>query len=189
MALGTIPPQAYTKETLAQAYNWLKDQPEEVARYATNPDRLVAIFLRSKKGFKVGDLSGELGAQELQRFTDSRSRENFDTQAHLRELLRDPQAAAPQMPPQGALQSTPMASPVASPQTPPLQTHSHEGAPHREPPPPSRENQLARVLGPSCYELIQHVKSSLNMESDIEVLRLLTTLGYEKAKTILPSRS
>lgn len=43
-----LPPQAYTKETLIQAYNWLRTQPVHVQEMAKSPDALVSLFTKSQ---------------------------------------------------------------------------------------------------------------------------------------------
>jgi hypothetical protein len=50
MANGpTLPPQAYTREILTNAFNWLQSQPESVRKIATTPDALVGLFLRAQR--------------------------------------------------------------------------------------------------------------------------------------------
>src|SRR5689334_23124340 len=48
MLTGT-PPQAYTRDTLAQAFEWLKSQPQPIKDLATSADVLVNLFLQSRK--------------------------------------------------------------------------------------------------------------------------------------------
>ena len=43
-----LPPQAYTKETLIQAYNWLRSQPAHVQELAKSPDALVALYSKAQ---------------------------------------------------------------------------------------------------------------------------------------------
>jgi len=38
MSSGTLPPQAYTREMLMQAYQWLRVQPESIKEMAVTPD-------------------------------------------------------------------------------------------------------------------------------------------------------
>lgn len=50
MAIGpTLPPQAYTRETLTAAFNWLQSQPESVRKLATTPDALVGLYIRAQR--------------------------------------------------------------------------------------------------------------------------------------------
>lgn len=43
-----LPPQAYTKETLIQAYNWLRSQPPHIQELAKSPDALVALYSKAQ---------------------------------------------------------------------------------------------------------------------------------------------
>jgi hypothetical protein len=45
----TLPPQAYTREILTAAFNWLQTQPESVRKIATTPDALVGLFMRAQR--------------------------------------------------------------------------------------------------------------------------------------------
>jgi len=56
MSSGTLPPQAYTREMLMQAYQWLRVQPESIKEMAVTPDALVSLFLKAKRS---GDSSLE----------------------------------------------------------------------------------------------------------------------------------
>lgn len=49
MAMNNLPPQAYTRDTLAAAYEWLKNQPISIREMATNADSLVSLFLQSRR--------------------------------------------------------------------------------------------------------------------------------------------
>jgi hypothetical protein len=46
---STLPPQAYTREILATAYNWLQRQPDSIKKLATTPDALVGLFIRAQR--------------------------------------------------------------------------------------------------------------------------------------------
>lgn len=46
--MNPLPPQAYTKETLVKAYQWLQHQSDGIKGMATNPDILVSLFLKAK---------------------------------------------------------------------------------------------------------------------------------------------
>src|SRR5688572_24243925 len=50
MAISSAaPPQAYTREVLTTAFNWLQSQPDSVRRQATTPDSLVALYMRAQR--------------------------------------------------------------------------------------------------------------------------------------------
>lgn len=42
-------PQAYTKETLSKAFEWLQHQPSSIQQAAANPDMLVSIYLQAQR--------------------------------------------------------------------------------------------------------------------------------------------
>ncbi|MCH2533337.1 MAG: hypothetical protein MK008_02725 [Bdellovibrionales bacterium] len=57
------PPQAYTREVLAKAYSWLKDQNEETKAQAQTADALVSLYLQSlrhKREEKTAQFKTEL---------------------------------------------------------------------------------------------------------------------------------
>jgi hypothetical protein len=55
----TLPPQAYTRETLSTAFQWLQHQPEHIKKLAQTPDALVGIYMRA---MKFGNASPEADA-------------------------------------------------------------------------------------------------------------------------------
>lgn len=108
-----MPPQAYTREMLSQAYLWLQQQPESIRMMAQTPDQLVGLYLRSRRtGFsslesaapvstesfrsQLKTLSHEVnnfnGADQLSLPTDSRS----DARTEVRVEMRGDPRAPPQ---------------------------------------------------------------------------------------------
>ncbi len=49
----TLPPQAYTRETLGVAFQWLQSQPESTKKLAQTPDALVGLYLRAQRSSSV----------------------------------------------------------------------------------------------------------------------------------------
>lgn len=47
--MSFIAPQAYTKETLVKAFDWLQHQPASLKQVATSPDVLVGLFLKAQR--------------------------------------------------------------------------------------------------------------------------------------------
>lgn len=47
--MSFLPPQAYTKETLSKAFDWLQYQPDQVKQVAVSPDVLVGLFLKAQR--------------------------------------------------------------------------------------------------------------------------------------------
>ncbi|MGZ3770163.1 MAG: hypothetical protein ACXVCP_07695 [Bdellovibrio sp.] len=49
MTMNPLPPQAYTKETLLKAYQWLMLQDSSIKEMATTPDILVSLYLKTTR--------------------------------------------------------------------------------------------------------------------------------------------
>lgn len=47
ITMNPLPPQAYTKDTLLKAYQWLMGQDASIKDIATNPDILVSLYLKA----------------------------------------------------------------------------------------------------------------------------------------------
>ena len=43
-----FPPQAYSKETISEAFMWLQSQPDEVKKKATHTEALLSLYLKNK---------------------------------------------------------------------------------------------------------------------------------------------
>ncbi len=49
MSFSNLPPQAYTRDVLAAAYEWLRSQPQSVREVATSSDNLVSLYMQSRR--------------------------------------------------------------------------------------------------------------------------------------------
>jgi hypothetical protein len=49
MVINQLPPQAYTKETLARAYEWLRHQSPAVREMATSAEILIGLYTRAQR--------------------------------------------------------------------------------------------------------------------------------------------
>ena len=49
MTMNPLPPQAYTKEILLKAYQWLMSQDSSIKEIATTPDILVSLYLKATR--------------------------------------------------------------------------------------------------------------------------------------------
>lgn len=188
-----LPPQAYSKETLIQAYNWLRHQPAQVQELAKSPDVLVSLYSKAQihgdaylnrahmQNFKteLKNLSSMMGDFE----TAPRASENISLQvpsesngqAHSSSVApQQCQSLSPQAMPQ---QSQPLSSPMMpqQSQTLPVQIQTQQ-------PLPAQQNL---PLDMRSLAMIQEVKNQFNLSSEIEALRLLISLGYHKVKSDL----
>ncbi len=203
MTFDFLPPQAYTKETLLKAYNWLQSQSDQVKELATTPDQLVSLFLKSTR----------LGQESLQRYTNSTistfantgsagpsippfaeqndrpSLQSFKSELkNLAGIMGDlekpptPQQNAPSMTSNSGMSST--TAHYQAPLPPyqgPTTTHGNSSQPV-----PKELN--VSTQSPSYDEmtqiLIREVKSELNLSSDSEALRMLVKIGYQKVRSL-----
>ncbi len=64
--MSFIAPQAYTKETLAKAFDWLQHQPANVKQVATSPDVLVGLYLKAQRqGFTNIDADAPVSSKRF----------------------------------------------------------------------------------------------------------------------------
>ncbi len=178
MTTTNLPPQAYTRETLANAFEWLKNQPAATREIAKSADELVGLFLTARRH-----------RQTSSKFTHNSdapvSTKNF--QSDLKNLAenmkvfdKEPSVttaatAAPLQPQAPTLQST----------APTLQTTAP--APQAMSPAPQLSPQIqTAALDEKSRQIIEFTKSNLNLSSDQEALRMLIVLGFERAREIFP---
>lgn len=167
MGISYFAPQAYTKETLAEAFEWLKKQPSHVKQFTKSADELVSLYLNSKKqGGKVSesfikDLAGL--AKDLEAFEEEKQ-QTF-------QQMTQPPVATPTAPAQ-----------VTKPQPPPAPVNSATSAPVKNTSQEPVQNNLS--LDIRSQEFINQTKHRFNLKSDDEALRMLIVLGYEKIQSI-----
>lgn len=159
MTMNPLPPQAYTKDTVVQAYAWLQSQPDSIKELATTPDTLVSLYLKAKlqgnaalerpsiQNFKnelksLAGLMGEFEGQEIR--------------------SQQPIAAAPTKPVQA-----PQPAAVASPST------SMTAA-----------TMTSGQFDPKSLEAIRFVQNEFNLSSENEALRLLISTGLKTLKKL-----
>jgi hypothetical protein len=134
MAMGSsVPPRAYTRETLTTAFNWLQSQPESVRSKATTPDALVGLYMQAtSRGALAAGFDAEAPqssqafmsdlknlAEGLKEFDDSRGARAVNPPASSRAQLGN-QQKYPQEPRPSYPQSTPppIAKPAPKPSAP-----------------------------------------------------------------------
>lgn len=191
-ATGSLPPQAYTREVLVKAYEWLSAQAPTIRERAKTADSMVALYLQAKRRNGVdGSTSWEAPtAASVEAFkADLRN---------LAEGLRqfdDPHAPPPHT-------ETVSAASVTSPQphAPPLRTPTYTPPPPTLPfsdlPPmaatlmredaiePAPRVQLA--MDAKTLGWIREVQSRLNLSSEADATRALIAIGYERLRDLLP---
>ncbi|MEK2688987.1 hypothetical protein [Bdellovibrio sp. GT3] len=199
MTMNPLPPQAYTKETLLKAYQWLMSQNSNIKEIATTPDMLVSLYLKatrdgesalerpSIKNFKseLKSLAGLMG--ELDR-----------PQQQQHQPQQQVQQQAPPQPAVGATYHAPVQQVLQPQQTAPVVTVSAPIAPPVMLPQAHQVSYTEKTLTTTTQTsdamelfdcgtkaMIQEVKVEFNLSSDLEALRMLIKIGYVKSKGML----
>lgn len=214
MAISNFPPQAYTRDMLASAYEWLRHQPPSTRELAQDSDSLVALYLQSRRRGashpsqsqpSVGSSSVESFKQELKTLTEglkqfetpgsvSQSTLPMATQthAHTSALPQQTAVAAQVQPP--VSQEAHVAT-AAHIQAPLRTTKVNVGTQSQAPSAPvidastlqsTSSGSISVNLDARSLEVIHAVKNRLNLSSDSETLRMIIALGYDKIREFLP---
>lgn len=165
MTMNPLPPQAYTKDTLTKAYMWLLHQNDAIKELATTPDILVSLFLKAQRN---GDEA--LDTPSIQNF-----KKELKSLAGMMGELDSKQPVIPMAEP-----------PVATPQPPPVAPQQVLVQQAKQ---VNIQNNhvsvdLTSQMDAKSKAMIAEVREQLNLSCDLEVIRLLVSLGYHKAKSL-----
>lgn len=179
MASSNFPPQAYTRDVLASAYEWLRNQSPSIRELAQDSDSLVALYMQSRRrGVNNSQHAHSIPAQAIM---GSSGAESFKQELkNLSEGLK--QFDMPTSMPT-ATASVPTASASVQTATASVQTAT---ASVQQAPIPAASGLAVLQLDSKSHELIQKVRTSLNLGSETEVLRMMIALGYDRIREILP---
>jgi len=174
-----LPPQAYTRDTLVKAIDWVATQTQSTRERASSADALVSLYLQSRRR---NEWQAEAPA----------SSEHFRTD--LKNLAEDlKQFEEPSVPPQVnhvQQQLEPRYEPYVS-APPAYRPPTHQQQQHQrpvEPPPPKPEpRESGWVVDARTLSAAKEIQARLNLSSDTEALRFLVTLGIERARQLFPN--
>jgi hypothetical protein len=172
-----IPPQAYTRDTLVKAIEWISHQPVAVRERANSADLIVSFYLQARRRMTAAQLeapvSGENFKQDLK---------------HLAQGLK--QFEEPSAPPTPAMPNRSRSETTANFDLPeavqaPIQ------APQTAPPPPHKEAAQVQKGTPWSVDAkslayAREVQERFNLSNETEALRMLVTLGIERARDLFP---
>lgn len=171
-----LPPQAYTRDTLVKAIEWLSLQPQAVRERATSADLIVSYYLQARRRMSAAQMeapvSGENFKQDLK---------------HLAEDLK--KFEEPSAPPHQAQPSRALSHGQFSWSEPPPITHGHHAPPPRSAPAPAPQVETrGQVWNIDARSLAaaREVQLRLNLSNEGEAIRLLVTFGYERARELFP---
>lgn len=216
MAITTnIPPQAYTRDTLVKAIEWISHQPPAVRERASSADLIVSFYLQARRRMTAAQLeapvSGENFKQDLKHLAQD-----------LKKFEEPP--AAPPTPPNRPLNHGPfeLPDPVVQPQPsgpqspqpvqlslaypPPVQVaptpaSSHAPAPSHTPSPqtpaapaatsptaaPPKNASPTFQIDARSMAAARELQQRFNLSNEGDAIRMLITLGLERLREMFPS--
>lgn len=176
MGMNPLPPQAFTKETLQRAYQWLLQQNSSIKEIATSQDVLVSLYLKAQRN----------GEASLETPTIQNFKQELKSLAHLIGDLNGQTGngsgsvtanAAPQN--SHLAQTYPAGASIFSPNQPSPPSSGQNSAP----PSPGLKD-LGIHLDSQSLSAIAEVRTNLNLGSDSEALRALISVGYKHLRRI-----
>lgn len=174
-------PQAYTKDTLVKAFEWLQNQPEKVREMADTPETLVSMYHRAHGG------SGKLKPSPAQEALQSSKQFISDLKelAHGLEEFGDTQNNLNKKRPNNSVQYK--ESPgnelkiEKSKSLPQQQPSSNENKPISvDTNADIKINSLDLKLDTKSLQIINKVQTRFNLSSQQEALRLIISVADEK---------
>ena len=199
-----FPPQAYTKETVSEAFIWLQSQPDEVKKTVTHTNQLVSLYLKnkcqqywtsktnaSKNTDGNHDFNNQLQEMALEMTSLAQTAEDPDTHLNGNSPISNEKKDQT---------SSVNCLTVPKPRHNTSSSNSLNGSassnstssnfPHQN----DIQNQetllstdLKKVLDVKSLKALEDAKTKLNLSSTVEAARLLITLGLEQIKLLFPS--
>lgn len=209
MGINQLPPQAYTRETLMQAFDWIKTQPQQVQNLASSTDALVSVYMQARRRAGSSPITHPVSSQSFKqdlknlaeglRAFDEESAPAVEGQSHAPQApvpppqmpiqqpmsYQAPQAAhASYAPPMNSIQQPQVQYQMPQYQMPPQQIQQPQIQPRTMPNP--YNDAAANLLDSKSIEVVRLVQSRFNLSSEGEALRMLISLGFEKVREIFP---
>lgn len=185
-------PQAYTKETLSKAFEWLQHQPASVKQAAANPDMLVSIYLQAQRqGIQKIDADAPVSSRkfiddlktlsrDFAQFEDSPSASSTATK------VLTPPAPSPVIQQQRAPEAPVMQQQVQAPQQPQpmINTPPQINVPPLSPPAPQMRQQTTSdgffSLDEKSLVVVRRLQERFNLSTPQEALRMIIAVGIEQ---------
>jgi hypothetical protein len=211
--MNPLPPQAYTKETLVQAYAWLQSQNENIKEIASTPDVLVSLYLKAKmqgdgalerpsiQNFKneLKNLAGMMGefevvdsaASSTQSSSSKLSHQTATTIRFRSQDFRNDGRYEKNVEKSVEKERERFEEPVQQ-ELRPSDRSSEKASQRTTEAPHTQQNSSSSSASPRqqstdsrSLDMIQEVKNQFNLSSDTEAMRLLIAVGYNQVKGLL----
>ncbi len=172
---STLAPQAYTRDTLVKAIEWLSHQPVNVRERAKSADTIVSFFLQAQKrnGGADAPVSQEVFKADLKNLAQDLK------------MFEEPMTPAPHTANHGLsnhLSSPPHTNLLFNHPPPQAQPNPPSPAPSA-PPRPSADTW---AIDARSMAIAREVQQRLNLSHESEAIRFLITLGAERARSLFP---
>ncbi|MCS6837668.1 MAG: hypothetical protein NZ480_02380 [Bdellovibrionaceae bacterium] len=201
MNLHPLPPQAYTKDVLIKAYEWLQTQSDSIKQIATSTDILVSLYMKAKlqgeeslhresiRNFKndLKSIAAMMGNWDSpQRASDGGANEPRD--GHSNSIRVDQASSQSQL--QSQLQShtpthTPMARSISSPGISQTAAPSSSCASDAGLPKGNVGLLLKHTLNAELYQELLSVQKMLYLNSEEEALKVVLSVGIQGIKRLM----
>lgn len=168
MAMNPLPPQAFTKDTLQKAYQWLLQQNASIKDLATSQDVLVSLYLKAQR-----DGHSSLETPTIQNFKQE-LKSLVNLMGDLQGSQNTPHTSSPSATMAGSIAppSSGLGATISSAVSQPSAATS------------SSTQTLGLHLDPQSLAAIAEIRANLNLGSDTEALRSLISIGYKHLKKI-----
>ena len=189
----TFPPQAYSKETISEAFTWLQSQPDEIKKKATHTEALLSLYLKNKsQQYWIAKTNTSI----------SNDTNNFNNELQEIALELSPdqtQATSQSYSNRHGLenttpQNTSTVEPIFNKPSNTLNGSSHTAFSH-----PLRKKEedhtldtkqdIEDILDVKSLNSLHRTKTKFNLSSNKEAARLLISLGFEQIKSLISDSS
>jgi len=167
MTIHPLPPQAYTKDTLIKAYEWLQTQGDSIKQIATSPDVLVSLYMKAQ-------MQGE---EALHR----PSIKNFKNDLkNLANMMSDWEASHVKT-------HFPYTQPNKANSTYPGSSNSVAQSTHNETGVYTTASTIKELpaLDSAVLDKVRETQQLFGLSNEAEALRLLINIGYHNAKRLM----
>ncbi len=173
-----IPPQAYTRDTLEKAYEWLNHQSPAIKDQAQTADTLVSLFLRAQR---YGETSlGNFSKASVGTVQQAAPASVQLFQSDLKNLAKDFEEfddINTLTPPIEAKDIAPLPSPHVAPPAKSIKTRVTQSM--------IEFDSEATALDPKSLKAAEQIQKQFNLSSPTEAIRMLISVGYKQIQKLL----
>jgi hypothetical protein len=199
MAFTNLPPQAYTRDVLAAAYEWLRSQPASIRELATSSDNLVSLYMQSRR--RPNAMSQLIPNSKNDSGGNSNAMSGAGAEAFKNDLknlaeglkqFEDHKSMMASAPPEyqpPAVEIPHVNQSTSTHHSAPSYSHVSQGISPQQTSTASQvtvtqvsTTQATLTLDARSLDTVRKVQSLFNLSNEREALRLLIAVGLEKVK-------